>query len=192
MYAQNLESHRANVAREQEEKRYHVESLSETIRSNIARETETNRYNTLYLNELSRSNRAKEQYNLLQLQETSRHNYVTEGLTAAQNKLRKYEADNALYLGMGNLANSREYNLYQNELAQARAKTEAETTKKVSKETELTGARAASERSLIDLRQAQTKTENELRNSKKFSNYAGGVGSILRGASPLIHLFGGI
>lgn len=190
-YMQQLETHRANVAKETEDRRYHTESLSETIRSNLAKEQETHRYNTEYLSELVRSNKMKEQYNLLNLSETRRHNQVTEGLTAAQNKLREFEANNALQLGLGNLANTREYNMYQNELAQQKLKTEQQNTRKVKREADLTGAKVMSEFSLTNLRNAQTVTENSNRTSQKVANYLGAAGNIMRGVAPIVKLFVG-
>lgn len=43
--ARETETHRSNIANEEENKRYHTESVKETQRSNKARETETNRSN---------------------------------------------------------------------------------------------------------------------------------------------------
>lgn len=201
-YLSQIELARSNVAREAETKRHNIESLNETIRSNKANEQERFRYNTLYLSELQRSNMAKESLNRSQLEENKRHNLFQEAYNSASLKIEKYKADNALYLGLGNLATTREYNLAQSELAQERVRTEMSQQGKNRAETELFGIRKDEIKANIREKQTQadynierSTTEKTLRNSQKYQNYSNifrnTVGTIVEGASKLIPLFGG-
>lgn len=63
LYQQNLETNRANVAKETEAHRSNVANETETNRANVARETETHRANTASEWETARANRAKEAEN---------------------------------------------------------------------------------------------------------------------------------
>lgn len=190
-YLEAIERHRSNVANEQETHRQNVASLEETIRSHKADEAERYRYNTGYLQELSRSNRAKESYNLLNLQEQTRHNQATEQLSAYSNRIEKYKADNALYLGLGNLRNTTEYNRYQNQLAIEKYNTQKQITEKERKSVELVGSQIETNQSQSDYYKEQAKSERELRASKKFGNYLNPIAQTLRGISPLVNLFKG-
>lgn len=190
-YLQAIETNRANVAKEQETKRNNLAALEETVRSHRADEQERNRYNTLYLAELTRSNREKEAYNLLNLQEQQRHNIASENLSDYATRVEKYKADNALYLGLGNLSTTKEYNYYQNQLAQERYNTQKQTTAKEKRSVELIGSQIRQNDAYTDLLREQSKSESSLRTSKKFSNYAGPIVQGLRSLSPIVHLFTG-
>lgn len=84
--ARESEAHRSNVANEEENKRFHKESVAETKRSNLAREGETNR-----------SNLANEMLKATQIAETQRSNKANEDLKDKEIQTRsedtRYTAD---------------------------------------------------------------------------------------------------
>nr|AVX53304.1 putative ORF1 [Marmot picobirnavirus] len=77
VFQANLETMRANRARENETLRNNMATESETVRSNMARENENFRSNVAKENETNRSNTVKES-------ETKRHNVQDERLKALQ------------------------------------------------------------------------------------------------------------
>lgn len=84
--ARETETHRTNVANEEENKRYHTASVAETNRANLAKERETNR-----------SNLANEMLKATQIAETQRSNLANEALKDKEINVRsddtKYTAD---------------------------------------------------------------------------------------------------
>lgn len=189
-YQANIEIARSNLAKEAETKRNNLEQLAETIRSNRAREDETHLYNQRYLDELYRSNVARETANLLQLEETKRHQRTTEELTRMSNVIQQSKVSNDYTLGLLNYGTTATESAARRELLHEQTESQRVGQKYTKADTELVGAKAAEARQHVQLMQAQTKSENDLRKAKKFQSYTSGIGSILgpiaRAAVPLL------
>lgn len=196
-YLQAINQREANA----EIKRNNQATLAETQRSNLAREAETQRYNTLNLAETQRANLAREQLQLLglqqtqaQIQESKRSNLAREAISREQNAISLERVNNEYLLGTSNLFETSRMNTANIGLTEARIdNTAADTTKKLAetvnttRDTQLIGERIISERSSRKLNTVSTYSNIFGFGSTKLAGAMSGKGIV----GTAVRLFGG-
>lgn len=204
------ETHRSNVVNENEALRSHLAVETETHRSNVAKEQETQRSNIAKETETHRANLATELWRNQSLAETVRSNRASESLKAEQNAIsRSSVAETARHNAQleslqasANAINANnnimryaidsEKNRISSRSVSATEKTNQLREKELPiKETQAwaaaRNAAASSDKSKAEVAKINSDIAiNEgLYNSRVFSNYSTGIGSILRSINPM-------